>query len=144
MSIENQKSLAELLRTYLVEHLPTELLPVMGGVFALDGLLDNQKSMSLQITGGQTIKRYLDGSRIEEMNFTIYYRDANVNDNELKSAMLGTLNGIGSWLDKTALPYLGDSFQITKLEQIQAANVIEQTPQQITYQAGFVLGYETK
>jgi len=144
MSLEEQKNLAESLRLFFVENLPAELLPVNAGFFSLDGLLENQAAMSLQITGGRTVRRYLDGTRVEEMYFSLFYRDSNANDNEAKSAMLGTLNGIGTWLDQNDPPFLGDGFIITKLEQIQAANVIEQTPQQITYQAGFVLGYETR
>ena len=144
MSIEEQKLLAETLRTYFVEHLPPSLRPVQGGMFSLDALQDEQKSMSMQITGGRTIRRYINGARVEEMHFTIFYRDTNVNDNEAKSAMLGTLNGIGTWMDNADKPYLGEGFIIQELEQLQMANVIEQTPTQITYQAGFVLRYETR
>jgi hypothetical protein len=142
--IVDQKELAGRLRSYFVEHLPSELLPVPRGDFSLDGLLDIGASMSLQITGGRTLRRYIDDTRIDELHFTIFYRDSIGQDNEAKSAMLGTLNGIGAWLELQKLPYLGDGFSVRRLEQIQAANVIAQTAQQITYQAGFVLGYETK
>jgi hypothetical protein len=146
MSFQEHKDFAEALRSYFVEHLPADLLPVKGGSFSLDGLSDNNSapSMSLQITGSQTLRTYIDGTRIEDLHFTLLYRAPIDRNNAAKSAMLGTLNGIGTWLDGQEPPYLGEDFRISKLEQRQAANVVTQTANSITYQAGFVLGYETQ
>lgn len=128
-------------------------LTVPAGRFSLDGLLPEGESMSLQITGGQTIRRYIDGSRKEAMNFTIFYRGEVAQDDAAKSAMLGILNGIGAWLEEEKAgdnwpPYLGERFEVSALEQIQTANIAGQsdapTLRTITYQAGFVLGYSTK
>jgi hypothetical protein len=124
--------------------LPPELLPVREGMFAIDGLLQDQSSLSLQRTGGRVVRTYINGTQIAEIHFTLFYRSVNAAENEDKSIMLGILDGIGTWLTKRDPPYLGDGFRVLKLEQIQLANVVHQTAQQITYQAGYALEFETK
>ena len=141
MNLSEHKQLAELLRQYFLEFAE---LPVQPGSFSLDGLLPQGPSMSLQITGGQTVDTYISGRRNELLAFTIFYRGDVVNDNDAKSAMIGILNGIGEWLESQELPYFGASFKVTDLKQVQTANLVDQSEQHITYQAGFTLGYTTK
>lgn len=143
MSVEQQKLLAEALRSYFVEFAP---LPVKGGAFALDALLPDKPSMSLQITGGPKPKTYIDGSQSSkrEKFFTIFYRAKVTDDNDAKSAMMGALDGLGQWMNETPLPYLGDWLTVTRFEQIQLSNIANQENKFITYQAGFALGYTTK
>ena len=154
MNITEQLQFAEVLRSYLVEHLPPELLPVSGGRLSLDGLLPDGDSMSLQVTGGKTQHAWIDGSRVMELFFTIFYRSTSaVDDNDAKSAMQGVLNGIGTWMDEVMKsgepPYFGEDVTVTRLELVQAANIADtngannQGLQFITYQAGYALGYET-
>lgn len=154
MTMQDHLLLGEALRSYFVEHLPAELLPVPGGHFSLDGLLDDGDSMSLQIVGGEVRKSYINGSRLMDMQFSIFYRsDSAINDNDAKSAMMGVLNGIGAWMAgvmEDEAPYLGDWLTVNRFEQIMLANIADSGNQNnqginyITYQAGYALGYKTK
>ena len=141
MSLSDLKTLAENLRNYLLQY-PD--LSVKAKNFHLDGLLSEGESMSLQITGGQIIKQYIDGSKIVLMPFVIFYRGTINDSNDRKSAMMGELNGIGTWLSSQSLPNLGSSFEIRRLSQTQLANIANQTEKDITYQAVFALEYITK
>lgn len=147
MSVQDEVLLAETLRMYFVEH--CTFLPVKGGAFSLDTLLPNAESMSLQMNGGQTLHQWLDGSRVMLQPFTLFYRGNVADDNETKSSMLGTLNAIGAWMDSVmakAPPFLGDWLTVNRFEQVQTANIAERGEGNtfIVYQAGYVLGYETK
>lgn len=148
MSYQAEKELAATLATYFTTSLPTELLPVAPEDFRVDQLAADRPSMSLNITGGDTLRRYIDGSRLRELEFSIVYRAFNLDGNAAKSAMLGTLNGIGVWLDSTPLPDLGAGIKARRLEQTSTAGRLEQDPNETpapaansTYSAGFVLEY---
>ena len=141
MSVGDQIALAEMLRRFLLEFAS---LPVKPGQFNLDGLMAAGKSMSLQITGGQVLKTYIDGTKRIRLPFTLFYRSTDNVSNDYKSSMIGSLNAIGDWLDSlTEPPFFGDSFKVIRLEQVQTANIIEQLDNIVTYQAGFALDYET-
>lgn len=136
----NDQQLAATLLAYLREHAP---LPVKAGRLNLDTLDAQNESMSLQVSGGQALRTWLDGTKIMEQPFVLFYRAPLTDNNDKKSTMLDALDGIGAWMDEIPLPYLGDWLDVTKFEQVQLANINNQEGKQITYQAGFVLGYET-
>lgn len=145
MSIQNELQLAETLRVFLIENAP---LPVPGRALNLDTLLPAGRSMNLQVTGGEVVRVYIDGSKIMRTAFTLFYRAGVTDDNSLKSDMQGSLNAIGAWMEKImrdgSRPYLGDWLEVTGLQQVQRANIAAQDEKSITYQAGYVLGYRTK
>lgn len=145
--MSTQDEVAEPLRLYLIEHCP--YLPVRGGAFFVDDLLPNAESMNLQMNAGQTLKQWVDDSRIMLRPFTLLYRGEITDDNETKSAMIGALDAIGAWMDAIMAkepPYLGDWLTVNRFEQVQTANITERGEGNtfIVYQAGYVLGYETK
>lgn len=141
MSVEQQKLLAEALRSYFVEFAP---LPVKGGAFALDALLPDKPSMSLQMGPGRALRTYIDGTAKMQQPFVIYYRAKVTDDNEVKSAMIGALNGLGDWMRDNGLPFLGAWLTVSSFEQVQLANIANQENKFITYQAGYALDYTTK
>lgn len=144
MSRDIEKELPELLRKYFVEHAD---LPVAGGAFNLSDLLPDGESMALILPSGGTERTWIDGSRMKEQMLLIRYRSPLVNDNDIKSEMMGELNGIGIWMDEVMAsgpPFFGESITTNRFELTARASPFERTEKSITYQAGYVLGYETK
>lgn len=141
MSAQDELTLATALRDYFIEHAS---LPVKGGAFNLDTLLPEGSSMSLQVTGGQPERTYINGAKKIRQPFTILYRTPITGDNAVKSSVIGTLNSIGAWMDDSEMPYLGDWLTVSTFEQIQTATIVSQDNKFITYQAGYVLGYKTR
>lgn len=133
--------LATALRAYFIEHAD---LPVRGGAFNLDTLLPEGESMSLVVTGGQPERIYINGAKKMRQPFTIMYRTPITGDNDVKSAVIGTLNGIGAMMDENEMPYLGEWLTVSTFEQVQTATILSQDDKFITYQAGYVLGYKTR
>ncbi len=138
--MNSKVGLAEALQAYLVEHAP---IPVKGGAFNLDTLLPKGKSMSLQMNPGKPEHIFIDGTAVITQPFVIRYRDEKKDDNDIKSEMMRSLNAIGDWMHGNRQPYLGDWLKVSALEQVQSANIAALDDKTITYQAGYVLGYET-
>ena len=141
MVTSERKLLAERLRVWLLEFAD---LPVKGGAFSLDGLNPEGRSMSLQMNAGQEVKAYLDGSRLMLQPFTIFYRAGSTENNPDKSAMIGVLNALGDWMEEADPPYLGPEFKVSKVSQVQLANISDQADRSIAYMATYALEYEVE
>lgn len=140
MSFAEQRDLAEKLRLHILSF---PQMPVKGGAFYLDAVFSGiGKSMSLQINPGQTLEQYLDGSRVMRQPFSIYYSSSATEMNENKSAMMGTLNSIGIWMEKEALPDLGPGIKPLKMEQEVSASIYQQDNATVGYMAQYILEYE--
>ena len=143
MGITQQQQMAERLLD-LIGACPN--LPVKRGAMGLDRLETQGRSISLALQPGQVIKTDISGRKTIRQPFGLSYRAANTDDDAVKAAMIGDLNGIGAWLDTLdpADIVIGDGVAVTKLEQTSLAFIIEQSEGNIAYQGDYVVEYSQK
>jgi hypothetical protein len=138
-TVEN-KEIVEYLREFILE---TPDFPVKSSEFAIDGVLTENQSMCIQLNPSKIIDHFIDGTKIIQLPFDILYYYKNTTKNKDKAKMIGFLNSIGEYMDRSEQISLGDKYAVQNLEQIGLANIIERDNNDIGYAATFVLTYET-
>lgn len=143
MGFTQQQLLAERL-VYFISTCPD--LPIKGGSISLDKLKAEGRSMSVTFLPGQVIHAYTNGRKTIRQPFSVSYRAATTDDDEVRSAMIGTINSIGLWLDSIDRRTLdlGQGINVTKLEQAVWASIMEQSEGNLGYMGDFVLEYNQR
>jgi len=143
MNFTQQEQIAERLLRFVAS---CPGLPIKGGSLSLDKLQAEGRQMSIHFQPGQVVKASVSGRKRVRQPFSLSYRAAQTDDDEVKSAMMGAINSVGRWLDsiESRALNLGPGINVTKLEQAVWASIIEQAEGNIAYMGDFILEYDQR
>lgn len=116
--------------------------PVAKKDFCIDTTApQKQKSMSLAMSSGEVIEDDIDGWKRIRQPFMLFYKDSFVDSAVKTSAMIDTLNSIGSWLQGQPLPDF-TGITVGSLAQLSTASINYADNDTIIYQLACVIEYE--
>jgi len=75
--------------------------------------------MLQQLSGAIKLRSYVNGSYVGSWPFAVYSRAHGIDTNSLIDGT-GVLNDLAAWLEKTALPYIGENRSATSIQMTSA------------------------